>query len=142
MFRSSGEKKDDLTVLFEIKNLIESRSVKTALRDVRDPDEKLTQIHGRMDDLNGKLDELRDIVTGLKSAKDGTKKLRMKKEIITTLDRQKRLNPSELGKFMGLSRVRANEYLRELEEEKIVKGIVINRKKFYMLEDDIAKKAF
>ena len=43
---------------------------------------------------------------------------------------------------MGLSRARSNEYLRELEEEKIVKGMVVNKKKFYMLEGDIAKRAF
>jgi len=142
MFRGSNDKKDDLAVLFELKNLIETHSVKTSLRDVRDPDEKVSQLGGQIDELNGKLDELKDIVTGINVNKEGAKKVKIKKEIIAILGRNKRLNPSGLGKLIGLSRARSNEYLRELEDEKIVKGIIINKKKFYMLENDIAKGAF
>ncbi|MBI4175598.1 MAG: winged helix-turn-helix domain-containing protein [Candidatus Aenigmarchaeota archaeon] len=135
----STNRKSDLLMLFEIKKLIEKGSV---ISKYQSSSEKITQIHSEIKDLTAKFEELKDVVIRVKNKGDSQKKLKTKKEVISMLQKHKRLNPSQLAKIIGLSRVRANEYLRELEDEKIVKGIVINRKKFYMLEDDIKESGY
>ena len=129
------EKKSDLVRLFEIRNLIEKSTSKYG------SDENVLTI-GRIDnqlkDLNSKFDELRDIVITAKSRGDSPRKIKTKKDILALLKAYSRLNSEKLGKLVGLSRVRSNEYLKELENEGIVKSILVNKKKFYMLQDDLA----
>ena len=124
-----------LNALFEIKHLIEkSASTKPQVEN------SISKITERLEELNYKFEELKDVVIGLKKKRESTRKANIKKEIIRLLQKHKRLNSSKLGNLLGLSRVRANEYLKELEEERITRGVTINRKKFYMLHDDFLKK--
>jgi len=65
--------------------------------------------------------------------RDGARKRRVKDQIISLLKQHKKLTSSQLGKLIGLSRTRCNEYFRELADERLVEGVIINRKKYYRL---------
>lgn len=138
MARKHESKKSDIVSLFEIKNLIEMSSLRLQRSG---SGTNIARIHEEMRSLNKKFDDLKDVVVGIKKRGESPRKIAMKKEIISLLKEHKRLNPGKLASLIGLSRVRANEYLRELEEERIAKGIIINKKRFYMLEEDLSKKA-
>ena len=56
-----------------------------------------------------------------------------RKESVIRLLSEKSFTSSELSSATGMSRTRCNEYLRELEKDGMVKGIVRNKKKFYRL---------
>ncbi|GEM_PF-2282873 len=136
-----GDKKD-ISKLFEIKHIIEKGSTSVACGE---GEGSINRIYSELDSLNKKFEELRDVVIGLKkhgSSISTPRKNMVKREIIALLQKHKRLNSSQLGKIIGLSRVRANEYLKELEDESIAKGITIKKKKFYMLENDLIGKVY
>lgn len=130
----NNENKSDLVMLFEIRNLIEKSSAKFGFDN---GELTIGRIHNQISDLNSKFDELRDIVITAKSRGDSPRKIKTKKDIISMLNKYNRLNPERLGKLIGLSRVRANEYLKEMENEGITRGIEVGKKKFYMLQDDL-----
>ena len=58
--------------------------------------------------------------------------IKRKKQIIFLL-KGKELTADEVGNALGLSRSRANEYLKTMEEEGIAKGGLKGRKKYYAL---------
>ena len=97
------------------------------------------KIHSELDELNKRFEELRDVVVGVKKEGESSRKKKVKQEIVRLLQENKKLNPSQLGKLLGLSRVRANEYLREMEDDKILRGILVKKRKFYMLETGMSK---
>lgn len=135
------DRKQDLTTLFEIKHMIEKGSTSIVCGDGGG---SITKIYSELGDLNQKFEELRDIVVGIKKNNNvsSPRKNTVKREIIAILQKQKRLNSTQLGKMIGLSRVRANEYLRELEDERITRGVTVRKKKFYMLENDLIGKPY
>jgi hypothetical protein len=127
---------EDVQMLFDIKHLIEKS------RTIIKPGEEsnVSKIYSELDNLNKKIEDLKSIVIiGVKNRRESPKKNKVKKQIILILQKHKRLDSQQLGNLLRLSRVRANEYLRELETEKIAKGVVIKRRKYYMLEDDLVK---
>ncbi len=136
---SSEDKKQDTLSLFEIKQMIEKGST---VITPHQGEGGVGRIYTELDSLNKKFEELRDIVIGVKKEGESPKKKNTKKRVIALLQANKRLNPADLGKQLGLSRVRANEYLKELENESIVKSITIKRKKFYMLQSDVVGKSY
>ena len=68
-----------------------------------------------------------------KSHPESHVKIKRKKEIMKLLESHKKLTSTQLSIITGISRTRCNEYLRELEEQGITKGIIDNKKKFYRL---------
>jgi len=120
--------------LLEIRNLIEKSSSKF---NIDKGDVTISRINDQLKNLNSKFDELRDLVITAKSRGDSPRKIRTKKDIIGLLKKYGRLNPEKLGKLIGLSRARSNEYLKELENEGITKGIEIGKRKFYTLQSDL-----
>ncbi len=60
-------------------------------------------------------------------------KERTKTAIRLILKKHGKLTSNQLSKIIHLSRTRCSEYLKEMEKAKIVKGEVINRKKYYKL---------
>ena len=129
-----GNKEEDVNMMFDLKHLIE-KSSSTILPD-NEGDVK--RIHSELDALNKRFDELKDVVVGVKKEGESSRKKKVKGEIVRLLQENKKLNPTQLGKLLGLSRVRANEYLREMEDDKILRGIVIKKRKFYLLEKNVA----
>jgi hypothetical protein len=127
---------NDVNTMFDVKHLIEKSS--NMINPESESDVK--RIHSELDDLNKKFEELRDVVVGVKKEGESDRKKKVKREIVRLLQEKKRLNPTQLGKLLGLSRVRSNEYLREMEDDKIVKGLIIKKRKFYMLESGVTGK--
>lgn len=60
-------------------------------------------------------------------------KERTKTAIRLILKKHGKLTSNQLSKIIQLSRTRCSEYLKEMEEAKIVIGETINRKKYYKL---------
>ena len=58
---------------------------------------------------------------------------KIKEQIISLLQQNKKLTSSQLSNLIGLSRTRCNEYFRELTKEGYTEGVVINRQKYYKL---------
>ena len=130
-----GEKQENLNTMFDLKHLIEKST--NMLTPESESDVK--KIHSELDELNKRFEELRDVVVGVKKEGESSRKKKVKQEIVRLLQENKKLNPSQLGKLLGLSRVRANEYLREMEDDKILRGILVKKRKFYMLETGMSK---
>lgn len=55
--------------------------------------------------------------------------------IFSILQDNGKLSSSQLAKILGLSRTRANEYLKKMEELGIAKGATIGKKMYYDLKD-------
>lgn len=92
-----------------------------------------------VEQLNKKLDDIREILLEIKKESKPKKeevvpvKMRTKQAIKLFLKRHGKVTPSMLANVIGLSRTRCNEYLKEMEEEGIVKGEIEGKKKFYTL---------
>jgi len=129
-------KEEDVNMMFDLKHLIEKSSNMISPESESD----VKRIHSELDELNKRFEELKDVVVGVKKDGESSRKKKVKKEIVRLIQENKRLNPTQLGKLLGLSRVRANEYLREMEDDKILKGLIIKKRKFYMLEKSVAGK--
>jgi len=129
-------KEEDTNMMFDLKHLIEKSSNMISPESESD----VKRIHSELDELNRRFEELKDVVVGVKKEGESSRKKKVKREIVRLMQENKRLNPTQLGKLLGLSRVRANEYLREMEDDKILKGLIIKKRKFYMLEKSVAGK--
>ncbi len=57
-----------------------------------------------------------------------------KKQILFLLKNRKMVS-EDVGRALGISRTRANEYLKFMEEEGILTSEKIGRKKFYMIKE-------
>jgi Fic family protein len=64
---------------------------------------------------------------------DGVRKTKIKEQIISLLQQNKKLTSSQLSKLIGLSRTRCSEYFRELTREGTTEGVIINRQKYYKI---------
>jgi predicted ArsR family transcriptional regulator len=58
--------------------------------------------------------------------------LKRKKQILFLL-KEKSMTAADIGNTLKLSRNRANEYLKVMEKEGIIKGSIRERKKYYSL---------
>jgi len=130
-----GDKEEDVNMMFDLKHLIEKSSNMISPESESD----VKRIHSELDELNKRFDELKDVVVGVKKEGESNRKKKVKREIVRLIQENKRLNPTQLGKLLGLSRVRANEYLREMEDDKILKGLIIKKRKFYMLDNRVSR---
>ena len=139
MTKRDEEEKKDVSSLFEIKHLIEKGST-TVL--AKEGEGGVGKIYSELENLNKRFEELRDIVVGLNKKTNTPKKKKVKMRIIMILEEKKKMNSAQLGRELKLSRVRANEYLREMEEEGLVRGIKIKRKRFYLLDSSIIGKSY
>ena len=87
-----------------------------------------------LNNLNRKVDEIKEILEKRRIS-ESPKILKTKERIISILKEKKSISSSQLGKLIGLSRTRCNEYLKKLEEEGLVKSIRVGKKKVYRLVD-------
>ena len=108
--------------LIKVKDLV-GRASHVRVRNVRD--EVMTQLS----ELGYRMEKLEK-----GSAKMGSNvNLKRKKQIIFLL-KEKSMTAADIGKALKLSRNRANEYLKSIEKEGIIKGSIIERKKYYSVK--------
>lgn len=86
----------------------------------------------RMDVIDKRIDKIEKLLTG-RDQDDTYRVGRVKGKILSVIQERRRLNATELGNVLGLSRTRCSEYLRELAMEGKVEGVIVNRKKYYRL---------
>ena len=92
--------------------------------------EEADQILSQLKDLTNKMEEIHSKVI---LNKESATKLKRKKQIIHLLRDSKGITATELGNMLKLSRTRSSEYLKQLEEEGVAKGIQKGRKKIYKI---------
>lgn len=110
--------------LLMIKDIIGHPIRRPAITSIEEIVVQLKELNKRIDDVERKL--------RLKKSNSPVV-LKRKKQIVFLLKQNKALSPSELGELLNISRTRANEYLRDMEDEGIVVGVSKGRNKFYKL---------
>ncbi len=137
--RDKKARGEDVSAMFDLKHIIE-KSSNTLSTDSDSTSVK--KLNDELVSLNRKIEDLRDVVVGVKKEGESERKKKVKREIVRLLQEHRKLNPSQLGKHLRLSRPRANEYLREMEDERIVKGLVVKKRKYYILENRETGKSY
>ena len=97
----------------------------------------MVRVRSDMDEIMAQLEELGHAVESLKDKwKDdkGPVCLKREKQIIAIL-KDKSMTSSQIGKKIGISRSRVTEYLKQLEDDNIVFGKFVGRKKYYCLSE-------
>lgn len=112
-------RKNQIDLILKIKPLL-----KLSLEEKRAKIMEIDELIQRIERLEKMLEEKKP---------EGVRKTKVKQQIIELLKEKKKLTSSQLGKLIGLSRTRCNEYLRELTREGITEGVLIGRKKYYKL---------
>ena len=79
--------------------------------------------------------KVENIEKRLKEKDESPKIIKRKKEILLVLQQGKEFTASKIGELLGISRNRANEYLKEMEQEGFLKSIKKYREKFYAIID-------
>jgi len=108
--------------ILKIKDLV-GRPKKVKTRDIKEEILiQLKELDHRVETIEKKLKE-----------KESTVTLRRKKQIIFLLKNNK-LTASQVAQQLNLSRARANQYLKRMEEEGILHGEFKGKKKFYKVK--------
>ena len=108
--------------ILKIKDLV-GRPKKVRSRDIKEEILiQLKELNHRVETIEKKLKD-----------KESTVTLRRKKQIIFLLKNNK-LTPSQVAQQLNLSRARANQYLKRMEEEGILQGEFKGKKKFYKVK--------
>ncbi len=103
---------------------------------------QIFKILERMKELDQKIQENQSLLKDLgkkyvrvieKKKRSIPLKERTKTAIRIILKKHGKLTSNQLSKIIQLSRTRCSEYLKEMEEAKIVRGETIKRKKYYSI---------
>jgi len=123
----------DISFMNSIKDLVEIKGMIDKANNICH-DDPLIQ---RIEELDRKISRINESFQREDSIKknhpESPVKIKRKREITKLLESHSRLTSTQLSLITGISRTRCNEYLRELEEQGLAKGIVNNKKKFYRL---------
>ena len=93
------------------------------------------RVRSDLDELMSQLKELGHQVDEMRSRWESERtpvSTKREKQIIAIL-KGKSMTSSEIGRQLGVSRSRVTEYLKQLENDNIVMGKLVNRKKYYSL---------
>jgi response regulator of citrate/malate metabolism len=99
---------------------------------------QIFKILERIQELSEKVDKNQKLLRRInkrysKKHESLTIKKRTKAAIRLILKKHGKMTSNDLSKVIHLSRTRCSEYLKELQEEKIVESETVNRKKFFKL---------
>lgn len=132
---SSSAKEEQINYLQKIKSLFSSSlypDLKNNKQETIDTTREINVI-----ELNKLIQRIENLEKMLKmlnnNQKEGVRKNKVKEQIISLLQQNKKLTSSQLSKLIGLSRTRCSEYFRELTREGKTEGIIIGRQKYYRL---------
>jgi predicted transcriptional regulator len=132
------------------RNLLDPKEVLLAgatLEILRELNQRIESLEKRIEAIDNKLEELNngklkslaeEIKKGLAPTFFASKELSIVeakkiKEIVSIMKEKVSLTSLQLAKMLGLSRTRANEYLRKMEELGIAKGKFVGKEKYYSL---------
>lgn len=113
--------------LLKIREEINGSDITIAKQD--DISEKIAVLNRKIDALQNMLNERRIN----KNADESPVKTRKRGEIIEIIKERKKINSYELALIMKISRTRANEYLKELERDSLLKSELADKKMYYKL---------
>lgn len=92
-------------------------------------------------EIKTQLEELGHRVEDMENKIRGKENLDLKKiKGIIFLLKDRKLNSSEVGRVLKISRNRASEYLKRMEDDKILKSGFIGKKKYYTVIKNLSSK--
>ncbi|MFC2143027.1 hypothetical protein ACFLQN_01365 [Candidatus Aenigmatarchaeota archaeon] len=112
--------------LLKIREEIESRKVK--------PIENEEDLSAKIVKLSKKIDTLHEMIKGNKVNKNVDQspvKTRKRNQVMELVEKNIKLSSYDLSFLMNISRTRANEYLKELERDGLLKNELIDKKMYY-----------
>jgi len=121
-------KKDEMNEVISKQLGVQYIQIFKILERMRELDEKIKENQLLLKDLTEKYMRM------YKKKNEIPLKEKTKVAIKLILKKHGKMTSNELSKILHLSRTRCSEYLKELEEEKIVKGEIVKRKKYYSIK--------
>ena len=122
------DKKDEMKGVISKQLGVQYIQIFKILERMKELDEKIKQNQLLLKDLTKKY-----IIMNKKKNNIPLKE-KTKVAIKLILKKHGKMTSNQLSKILHLSRTRCSEYLKELEKEKIVKGEIIKRKKYYAIK--------
>jgi len=119
-----GNKKDDLTQNVSKQLGIQYVQIFKILERIQDLTEKVEKNQKILREINKRY---------ARKHENLTLKKRTKAAVRLILKKYGKMTSDDLSKVIHLSRTRCSEYLKELQQEKIVESETVNRKKFFKL---------
>lgn len=111
------------------KVLTESKFV----QEVQSSEDIVKKIISEIKSLNSNKPVIKIIENGLNGDKPTIVEKRKIEKIVNILETNGKLSSLQLAHLLGLSRTRANEYLKQMENLGLVEGILIGKEKYYQL---------
>jgi len=122
------EKKDELDEAISKQLGVQYIQIFKILEKMKELDEKIQENQLLLKDLSNKYVKLN------KEKNNISLKEKTKVAIKLILKKYEKMTSDQLSKIIQLSRTRCSEYLKELEDEKLIKGEIINRKKYFSIK--------
>ena len=122
------EKKDELDETISKQLGVQYIQIFKILEKMKELDEKIQENQLLLKDLSNKYVKLN------KEKNNISLKEKTKVAIKLILKKYEKMTSDQLSKIIQLSRTRCSEYLKELEDEKLIKGEIINRKKYFSIK--------
>ena len=122
------EKKDELDEAISKQLGVQYIQIFKILEKMKELDEKIQENQLLLKDLSNKYVKLN------KEKNNISLKEKTKVAIKLILKKHGKMTSDQLSKIIQLSRTRCSEYLKELEDEKLIKGEIINRKKYFSIK--------
>jgi len=111
------------------KVLTESKFVE----EIQSSEDIVNKIISEVKNLNSNRPMIKIVDNGLDGNKPTIVEKRKIEKIISLLESSGKLSPLQLAHLLGLSRTRANEYLKQMENLGLVEGSLIGKEKYYRL---------
>ena len=122
------EKKNELDEAISKQLGVQYIQIFKILEKMKELDEKIQENQLLLKDLSNKYVKLN------KEKNNISLKEKTKVAIKLILKKYEKMTSDQLSKIIQLSRTRCSEYLKELEDEKLIKGEIINRKKYFSIK--------
>jgi len=122
------EKKNELDEAISKQLGVQYIQIFKILEKMKELDEKIQENQLLLKDLSNKYIKLN------KEKNNIPLKEKTKVAIKLILKKHGKMTSDQLSKIIQLSRTRCSEYLKELEDEKLIKGEIINRKKYFSIK--------
>lgn len=133
------QKENSVNQMKEIAKGERDKILSQKIQEIVSEEMKNTGIHGRLDEINKKINRLdsrleefkKTFVPFTRVKEDGVRKMKIKRMISELLRKHRKLTANDLAVMLNLSRTRCSEYLSEMEKDEVTRGVLVRRQKFY-----------